>query len=250
MFWRAISKGDGKISLVEDQIGEQSDMMVEIKDSINVHRQRAEWDSVITLCNQILEDDPGDVWALQQLADAYGTLGSEDELVETLKMLVNRHHEIVPYARLLGLALKKRGDEGSEGYLDQALRAAINRKDIIEVEELWVEMVDLGESPSTVFLDYASKLASRKERDLAGELLTLYLDGTDLDAESKLQVIRAIVEYLPETNSDMRTPLIGAYKAFYSDRPDIERFDWPFRDHHHRVSSRGDGHLGPVPEVW
>ena len=66
-------------------------------------------------------------------------------------------------------------------------------------------------------------LASRKERALAGELLSLYLDTAEVEAQSRLEATKLIIGFLPERTEDFRHSLIESYQACYKDRPDIER---------------------------
>ena len=199
-------------------------MNLDIREAIELHIQRAEWDSVIELSTEAIKNSPGDAFPVRCLEQAYKKLGAADDRIEALRSLVNRHHETVPYARELGLALKKRGDnEESQPYLEQALVSAIHRRENDEIEELWLELVDLGTVSASDFLDFGQKLAARKEKELAGELLTLYLDGSDLDPNGRLNVLKTIVDYVPERQEELRNSLIEAYSEAFSDRPDIDR---------------------------
>jgi transcription elongation factor GreA-like protein/transcription elongation GreA/GreB family factor len=194
-----------------------------LKNHINAHRQKAEWEEVIPIAQDILAKEPGDLSALRSLAEAHEKLDELDQAIDIWRILVDRHHEITPYARKLGLALKAQGDAGAKGYIEQALLVAIDRKHMAEVEELWIEMIDLENIPASAFLDYSRRLAGRREKDRAGELLLIYVESAALPAEDRLLCMRAVVEYLPERQIEFRSLLAEAYKGFYASRPDLEK---------------------------
>ncbi|MCA9445791.1 MAG: GreA/GreB family elongation factor [Candidatus Omnitrophica bacterium] len=198
-------------------------MSLNLKDQINIHKQKSEWEEVISLGNQILETDPGDLSALRFMAEAYDNLGQQEDLIEVWRILVDRHHEVAAYSAPLGVALKKEGSDRARGYLEQALVSAIDRRNLDLVEEVWLELAELPNIPSSIFLENAKRLASRKERDLAAELLSLYLDTADVDPVSHLDATKMIIEFSPDRAEGIRHALIEAYQRCYSDRPDIER---------------------------
>jgi transcription elongation factor GreA-like protein/transcription elongation GreA/GreB family factor len=194
-----------------------------LNNTINVHRQKAEWEEIIPLAKQILADDPGDIPALRSLAEAYEKIDQLDQTIEVWQILVDRHHEVTPYARRLGLALKKRGDLGALNYLNQAISVAIDRKHLSEVEEIWYEMLDLGGTKPSVYMDYAQRLAGRREKERAGELLLIVLESSDLAPLDRLQCLRMIIELLPERQTKLREQLIETYDQVYAERPDLEK---------------------------
>lgn len=198
-------------------------MSLNLKDTLNIHKQKSEWEEVVSLGTQILETDPGDLSTLRSMAMAYENLGMDEETLDTWRILVDRHHEVADFSARLGVALKKNGSEQSRTYLEQALLAAIDRRSLDQVEEVWLELAEIPGIPSSVFLDFAKRLASRKERSLAAELLALYLDTADVEPSSRLEATKMIIEYNPDRTENFRHALIQAYQSCYQDRPDIER---------------------------
>lgn len=198
-------------------------MSVALKNTINVHRQKGEWEEIVPLAQEILEQDPGDLSALRSLAEAHEHMEQTDEAIEAWKLLVDRHHEVTPYARKLGIALKQIKDPDARHYLAQSIAVAIDRKHMADVEELWLELVELNDPTPTLFFEYAQRLAGRKEKERAGELLIILTESGTLQPVDQLRCLRLIVEYLPDRQSDFRTPLITAFKAVYADRPDLAK---------------------------
>ncbi len=198
-------------------------MSLNLKDTLNIHKQKSEWEEVISLGKQILETDPGDLNTLRSMAHAYENLGMDDETIDTWRILVDRHHEVADYSSRLGVALKKAGSDQARSYLELALVSGIDRRKLDQVEEIWLELAEIPELPTSLFIDNAKRLASRKERPLAGELLSLYLDTAEVEPQARLDATKLIVEYLPDRTEDFRHPLIEAYQNCYQDRPDIER---------------------------
>ncbi len=198
-------------------------MTTNLKNAINVHRQKAEWEEIIPLAREILSKDPGDLAALRSLADAYEKTDQQPKAAETWRLLVDRHHEITPFARKLGLALKSQGDNAARGYLEQALISAIDRKHLAEVEEIWLELVELGSARASFFVDFAQRLAGRREKERAGELLLIFMESAKLGSEDRLRCLRCIVEFLPERQTSFRDTILKAYQEVYSDRPDLPK---------------------------
>lgn len=198
-------------------------MTTNLKNAINVHRQKAEWDEIIPLAREILSKDPGDLAALRSLADAYEKTDEIAKATDTWRLLVDRHHEVTPFARKLGLALKAQGDPAASGYLEQALITAIDRKHLAEVEEIWLELVEMGSARAAFFVDFAQRLAGRREKERAGELLLIFMESAKLDAQDRLRCLRCIVEYLPERQTSFRDIIIKTYQEAYSDRPDLAK---------------------------
>jgi len=198
-------------------------MTTEIKDQINVHRQKQEWEEVVPLAEQVMEQDPADISILRKLVEAYENLEDQEKVIETWRLLVDRHHEVSPFARKLGLALKEAGDPESRGYLEQALLVAIDRKATSEVEEIWIELVEMGATRATAFQDFAQRLCGRKEKVLAGELLLILVETGNLDTGDQLACLKNVMEYLPERHGEFRQSLIDSFKDHYGDRPDIDK---------------------------
>jgi transcription elongation factor GreA len=198
-------------------------MTTPIKNLINAHRQKGEWEEVIPLAEEILANDPGDLSALRSLAEAHERMEDLDQAIENWRVLVDRHHEITPYARKLGLALRSRGDQEAKGYLDQALTVAIDRKNMAEVEELWLELIDLGSVQASEFLEYSKRLAGRREKERAGELLLIFVESSQLDPKDQLLCIRATVEYLSGRQGEFRDLLVEAYRGVNGGRPDLDK---------------------------
>ncbi|NUN98914.1 MAG: hypothetical protein HUU16_22405, partial [Candidatus Omnitrophica bacterium] len=194
-----------------------------LKDAINLHRQKAEWEEMIPLAQEILSKDPGDIPALRSLAEAYDRTDQTEKTIEIWRILVDRHHEITPFARRLGLALKAKGDSAARTYLEQALTVAIDRKVMSEVEEIWLELMELPTLRPSFFLDYAARLAGRREKQRAGELLLIYVESASLEPTDRLACFRAVVDYLPDRQSEFREPLVEAFRAVYSNRPDLSK---------------------------
>ena len=198
-------------------------MSLNLKDTLNIHKQKSEWEEVVSLGKQILETEPGDLSTLRSMAIAYDNLDMENEKIETWKILVDRHHEVADYASVLGVALKKQSSEQARAYLEQALLSAIDRRNLDQVEDIWLELAEIPDVPTSVFIEYAKRLASRKERELAGELISLYLDTAEVDPPSRLEATKLMVEYNPDRIEKYRHALVEAYQDCYKDRPDIER---------------------------
>lgn len=193
------------------------------KDIINNHRQKGEWNEIIPLAQSILSRDPGDLAALRSLAEANEKIGREDQAMQIWRTLVDRHHEINPYATRLGIALKKQKDPEAVKYLYQALIVAIDRRHLAEVEEIWLELVDTGAVRATDFISYAQRLASRKEKERAGELLLIYVESSEPPPLDNLSCLRLIIEYLPDRQDSFRQVLLEAYRKVFNDRPDLEK---------------------------
>lgn len=198
-------------------------MSLSLKETIIIHRQKSEWEEVISVGEEILKSEPGDLNALRCMAEAYDNLSRTEDLIASWRTLVDRHHEVAEYAGRLGVALKKDGSDQARSYLEQALVAAIDRRKLEQVEEVWIELADLPGIPTSVFIDNAKRLASRRERDLAAELLSIYLDTADLEPDSRLEVTKLIIEFVPDRAEQFRHSLIEAYQACFADRPDIDR---------------------------
>ncbi len=198
-------------------------MTTNLKNAINIHRQKAEWEEIIPLAHEILSRDPGDLPALRSLADAYEKTDQQQKAAETWRLLVDRHHEITPFARKLGLALKAQADPAARGYLEQALISAIDRKNLAEVEEIWLELVELGSARASFFVDFAQRLAGRREKERAGELLLIFMESAKLDPQDRLRCLRCIVEFLPERQASFRDTILKAYQEVYADRPDLSK---------------------------
>lgn len=193
------------------------------KDIINNHRQKGEWNEIIPIAQEILSKDPGDLAALRSLAEACERIDQVDQAMAIWRILVDRHHEICPYSTKLGIALKKRGDSDAVKYLDQALTISIDRRNLAEVEEIWLELVDIGTVRAADFISYAQRLASRREKERAGELLLIYVESSDSDPGDNLSCLRLIIEYLPDRQDSFRQTLLEAYRKSYGDRPDLDK---------------------------
>jgi len=108
-------------------------------------------------------------------------------------------------------------------YLINRIKGAVRARDVSKVEDLWVEIQSSGLEELKPFLDIASEVADRGDRERAAELLLLLRDDLkSAEREDELfDVLRQAVRYSGRVRG-VRDDLVAQYRRAYGDRPGFE----------------------------
>ncbi|MCX7994172.1 MAG: transcription elongation factor GreA [candidate division WOR-3 bacterium] len=109
--------------------------------------------------------------------------------------------------------------------MTEKIKRLIEERNLAEVENLWIEMVEAGDSPVQEFLSIADELKKIKETKSAFMLLEILASHLKIQRrfDEAIEVYKHMA-YFTEDDRLLRKAIVELYKTKYNDNPRIERF--------------------------
>lgn len=215
----------GMISLKEGILDESS-----LRELVDIFQKNHKEPVVEYICQNILEEDENNKFALRTLAESYRSENKE-EVWDLYKRIVKLDFEEADLAKALGDHYEAAGDqETAVEYYKKAILRYINENNINLIKELWTKLIKLIPNEIDFFQLVKRKIAKTLGEDkTAIPLQELYNKYKDMAASEPAKwdiAINLLKEILHIDQSDIwaRREIVDCYKNKYAGHSQLEDY--------------------------
>lgn len=194
-------------------------------EEINEIRQKQDWEELAKKSREHLKNQPDDVYVLRALVQALEKLEQSDvEYENALLRLVELKDRPIESAYKLYHHYKELGEkEAATRFLEAAIDAAADERQYEQLEEYWMQLVDLSPDDFSFFYTIAEKLYDMKQRQRAAIFLEMLLPATEerQDWKNRLALIKQILKYTA-TEEMLRDQVVDTFRKMYPNTSEID----------------------------
>ena len=177
------------------------------------------------LCQEILEEDPQNKFALRRLADYYKTTNS-DKVWDLYEKIVKLDFEEADIAKILAERYEsQKNEEAAISYYKKALLRYVSAKNLNAVKEVWTKLVSLIPEEIDFFLLVQRKVAKSISDDksalLMQELYQYYKNTAKWD--TAIDILKLILT-IDNKDSWARKEIVDCFRGKYADHSHLEDY--------------------------
>ena len=191
---------------------------------VSIFMDNHKWNIVRYLCERIL-DYGESKYALRTIAECYKNDSEEDKIIPVWERLVKADFEEADISKALAEHYEKLGNkEETIDYYKKALHRYINKKNFINIKEIWEKLISINTEDIDFFLHIQKKIAKTVSDDKAVILLNeLYQKYKTIDIDTAISILKIILEY-DERDVHARREIIECYKKKYASHSQLEEY--------------------------
>ncbi len=183
--------------------------------------QDSRWDDLIYMGNLILSFNESS-YVLKVLAEAYSYTGQEEKKIETWEYLIRIDHlETDVFYRLADYYSGKENYPAALNMYKRVMQRHINAQDMDSISKAWQCIYPLDHENSSYLIQIAGRISRVISKEAAETFLTQVYAHDTFDNNSKILILKKILEYSPE-NKTALDRLIDIFRTKYADNPRLE----------------------------